>query len=105
MESKFNFNLFLFCFLEILVSTLSYPCIINGFLFRTLHIVWKNVIRVYSTQTGDFVREFEPSGYRISGIILHPDNISVIVGCTENGELYFWNCQSGIITRKLVRNC
>ncbi|XP_071651739.1 WD repeat-containing protein 75 isoform X1 [Temnothorax longispinosus] len=68
---------------------------------ETLHIVWKNVIRVYSTQTGDFVREFEPLDYRIAGIIAHPDNASVIIGCTENGELYFWNCQSGIITKKL----
>jgi len=73
------------------------------FFYRTLHIVWKNVIRVYSTQTGDFVREFEPLDYRIAGIIAHPDNASVIIGCTENGELYFWNCQSGIITKKLVR--
>ncbi|KAL6434766.1 hypothetical protein ACFW04_005163 [Cataglyphis niger] len=68
---------------------------------ETLYIVWKNVIRVYSTQTGDFVREFEPSNYRIAGIIVHPDNANVIIGCTENGELDFWNCQSGIITKKL----
>ncbi|XP_011056912.1 PREDICTED: WD repeat-containing protein 75 isoform X1 [Acromyrmex echinatior] len=68
---------------------------------ETLYIVWKNVIRVYSTQTGDFVREFEPLDYRIAGVIPHPDNVSVIIGCTENGELYFWNCQSGIITKKL----
>ncbi|XP_012060006.1 PREDICTED: WD repeat-containing protein 75 [Atta cephalotes] len=68
---------------------------------ETLYIVWKNVIRVYSTQTGDFVREFESLDYRIAGVIPHPDNVSVIIGCTENGELYFWNCQSGIITKKL----
>ncbi|KAG5319933.1 WDR75 protein, partial [Pseudoatta argentina] len=68
---------------------------------ETLYIMWKNVIRVYSTQTGDFVREFEPLDYRIAGVIPHPDNASVIIGCTENGELYFWNCQSGIITKKL----
>lgn len=68
---------------------------------ETLFIVWKNVIRVYSTRTGDFVREFEPLSYRITGIIVHPDNGNVIVGCTENGNLDFWNCQSGIITKKL----
>ncbi|KYN04804.1 WD repeat-containing protein 75 [Cyphomyrmex costatus] len=68
---------------------------------ETLYIVWKNVIRVYSTQTGDFVREFEPLDYRIARLIPHPDNISIIIGCTENGELYFWNCQSEIITKKL----
>ncbi|KAL6257883.1 hypothetical protein P5V15_011482 [Pogonomyrmex californicus] len=68
---------------------------------ETLYIIWKNVIRVYSTQTGDFVREFESSNYRITGIIAHPDNASVIIGCIENGKLNFWNCQSGIITKKL----
>lgn len=61
------------------------------------------MIRVYSTQTGDFVREFEPSNYRIAGVILHPDNVNTIIGCTESGELDFWDYQSGIITKKLVR--
>lgn len=65
--------------------------------------MWKNVIKVYSTQTGDFVREFESCNYRIAGIIIHPDNSNVIVGCTESGELDFWDCLSGIITKKLVR--
>lgn len=68
---------------------------------ETLHIVWKNVIRVYSTQTGDFVREFESLDHRIAGVTVHPDNASVIIGCTENGELNLWNCQSGINTKKL----
>lgn len=49
------------------------------------------------------MREFEPSNYRIAGIMVHPDNNNVIVSCTESGELDFWNCQSGIITKKLVR--
>lgn len=49
------------------------------------------------------MREFEPSNYRIAGIIIHPDNTNIIVGCTESGELDFWDCQSGIITKKLVR--
>jgi len=109
MESKFNFSFqFPLHFLEVSVSPLAITHVHNVqavkfFFYRTLHIVWKNVIRVYSTQTGDFVREFEPLDYRIAGIIAHPDNTSVIIGCTENGELYFWNCQSGIITKKLVR--
>ncbi|EZA57753.1 WD repeat-containing protein [Ooceraea biroi] len=67
----------------------------------TLYILWKNVIRVYSTQTGDFVREFEAADYRITGMLIHPDNNNVIIGCTENGELNCWSCQSGIITKKL----
>lgn len=55
-----------------------------------------------STQTGDFVREFEPSDYRIVGVVMHPENVHVIIGCTEKGQLDFWNCQNNIITKKLV---
>jgi len=72
------------------------------FFFSTLYILWKNLIRAYSTQTGDFVREFEAADYRIAGMIMHPDNSNIIIGCTENGELNYWSCQSGIITKKLV---
>ncbi|XP_076755512.1 WD repeat-containing protein l(2)05287 [Xylocopa sonorina] len=68
---------------------------------ETLYIVWKHIIRAYSTQTGDFVRELEPADYRIAGLIVHPENPNVIIACTENGELNFWNCQSGITTKKL----
>ncbi|KAH0956856.1 hypothetical protein HN011_012186 [Eciton burchellii] len=70
----------------------------------TLYILWKNLIRAYSTQTGDFVREFEAADYRIAGMIMHPDNSNIIIGCTENGELNYWSCQSGIITKKLQLN-
>ncbi|XP_014479883.1 PREDICTED: WD repeat-containing protein 75 isoform X2 [Dinoponera quadriceps] len=68
---------------------------------ETLYVVWKNIIKVCSTQTGDFVREFEPSDYRIAGILVHPDNVHVIIGCTEKGQLDFWSCQSNVITKKL----
>ncbi|XP_076232800.1 WD repeat-containing protein l(2)05287 [Calliopsis andreniformis] len=68
---------------------------------ETLYIVWKHVIRAYSTQTGDFVRELEPANNRIAGLTIHPENPSSIIACTENGELNFWSCQSGIITKKL----
>ncbi|CAK9809581.1 WD repeat-containing protein 75 [Anthophora plagiata] len=66
-----------------------------------LYIVWKHVIRAYSTQTGDFVKELEPASHRIAGLIIHPENVNLIIACTENGELNFWSCQNGIITKKL----
>ncbi|KAK9297876.1 hypothetical protein QLX08_008625 [Tetragonisca angustula] len=68
---------------------------------ETLYIVWKHIIRAYSTQTGDFVKELEPASNRIAGLIIHPENPNLIIACTENGELNFWSCQSGIITKKL----
>ncbi|XP_076674924.1 WD repeat-containing protein l(2)05287 [Andrena cerasifolii] len=68
---------------------------------ETLYIVWKYVIRAYSTQTGDFVKELEPANHRIAGLIVHPENPNAVIACTEHGELNFWSCQSGIITKKL----
>ncbi|XP_033329848.2 WD repeat-containing protein l(2)05287 [Megalopta genalis] len=69
-----------------------------------LYIIWKHYVRAYSTQTGDFVKELEPASHRITGLIVHPGNFNNIIACTENGELNFWSCQSGIITKKLKLN-
>lgn len=66
-----------------------------------LYVIWKQVIRKYSTQTGDFVGEFEPADTKISGLSFYSDNFNTIVGCTESAELINWNSQNGIITRKL----
>ncbi|XP_017882412.1 WD repeat-containing protein 75 [Ceratina calcarata] len=52
---------------------------------ETLYIVWKHVIRAYSTQTGDFVKELEPANHRIAGLIIHPENPNLLIACTENG--------------------
>ncbi|XP_066602543.1 WD repeat-containing protein 75 [Prorops nasuta] len=68
---------------------------------ETMYIIWKHVIRVYSTQTGDFVKEFEVIDHKIAGIILHPESPTTIIGCTDNAELSYWNCQNGIVTKKL----
>ncbi|KAK2582531.1 hypothetical protein KPH14_004825 [Odynerus spinipes] len=68
---------------------------------ETLYVIWKHTVRAYSTQTGDFVQEFEGVDHRISGIVLHPDGFDTVIGCTDNGQLNFWSCQTGIITKKL----
>lgn len=76
---------------------------VHKFFFRTLYLVRKNVVRIYSTQTGDFVQEFEPSDYRIVNILMHPENDHAIIGCTERGQLDVWSYPSSIIIKKLVR--
>ncbi|XP_032679109.1 WD repeat-containing protein 75 isoform X2 [Odontomachus brunneus] len=68
---------------------------------ETLYLVRKNAIRVYSTQTGDFVQEFEPSDHRIVGIQMHPGNDCAVMGCTEKGQLDIWSYPSSIIIKKL----
>lgn len=69
---------------------------------RTVYVVWKQVIRAYSAQTGDFVKELEPAEHKIISITLSPENSDTILGCTDNGELLYWNCQNGLITIKTV---
>lgn len=64
--------------------------------------MWKQVIRAYSTQTGDFVKEFEPADHKLISITLLPYNADTIIGCTDNAELVYWNCQNGLITNKTV---
>lgn len=48
------------------------------------------------------MQEFEGIDRRISGIVPYPDGYNTVIGCTDNGQLNFWSCQSGIITKKLV---
>ncbi|XP_012275072.1 WD repeat-containing protein 75 [Orussus abietinus] len=67
---------------------------------EVLYVVRKQTIRSYSTQTGDFVREFEPLEHKISGISIHPNNTGTIVGCSETADVVFWNCHSGIIAQR-----
>ncbi|XP_043271275.1 WD repeat-containing protein 75 [Venturia canescens] len=69
-----------------------------------LYVVWKQVIRTYSTNTGDFVREFEPADNRITGIVHHSEDFNTIVGCTETGDLVNWNSQNGLVFKKLKLN-
>ncbi|XP_047366330.1 WD repeat-containing protein 75 isoform X1 [Vespa velutina] len=71
---------------------------------ETLYVIWKHTLRAYSTQTGDFVQEFESISRRISGIVPYPDGFNTVIGCTDNGQLNFWSCQSGIITKTLNLN-
>ncbi|XP_014214373.1 WD repeat-containing protein 75 [Copidosoma floridanum] len=67
---------------------------------ETLYVVWKHAIRAYSTTTSDFVKEFELADHKIIGITLSPENSSTLIGCTDNGELIYWNCHNGLITMK-----
>lgn len=66
-----------------------------------LFIIWKQTIRAYSAQTGDFVREFEQAEGRIIGIALHPNFSNTVIGCINTGQLIFWDCHSGLITSNL----
>ncbi|KAK0178506.1 hypothetical protein PV327_007392 [Microctonus hyperodae] len=67
---------------------------------EALYVLWGQLIRVYSSQTGDFVQEFEPAENKLVDIVIYEGNTSVIVGCTENGDLVQWNIQNGLITKK-----
>ncbi|XP_001602638.1 WD repeat-containing protein 75 [Nasonia vitripennis] len=65
-----------------------------------VYVVWKQVIRAYSAKTGDFVKELEPAKHKIISITLSPENSDTILGCTDSGEILYWNSQNGLITMK-----
>ncbi|XP_015598224.1 WD repeat-containing protein 75 [Cephus cinctus] len=69
-----------------------------------LYVVWKQVIRAFSTQTGDFVREFESIEGKIAGIASCSHSLSTIIGCSDIGELIFWNCYNGLIIKRYALN-
>lgn len=58
-------------------------------------------ILVYSTQTGEYVRELEgiPSK-KIIAIQCDQNNPKLLYGCTESGDIISWKWKSGVINDK-----
>lgn len=69
--------------------------------FRTLFVVSDDHILVYSTQTGEYVRELEGiPGKKIIAIQVDPNNPKLLYGCTESGDIISWKWKSGVINEK-----
>lgn len=75
---------------------------INVYIFRFLYIISIYVLKAFSTKTGDFVKDFEPVGNRIIGACLCEKYEGTVIGCTESGEIAFWNADTGKIRKTFV---
>lgn len=69
--------------------------------FRSLFVISDDHILVYSTQTGEYVRELEgiPSK-KIVAIQCDPNSPKLLYGCTESGDIISWKWKSGVINEK-----
>lgn len=56
---------------------------------------------MYSTLTGEYVRELEGiPGKKIVAIQCELNNPKLLYGCTESGEIISWKWKSGVINEK-----
>ncbi len=76
---------------------------------RTLFIlradIHTNTVRSYSTNTGEFISNFEEANGHIVNIQTLPDQPKVLLGCTYCGEIVKWEVKSGTIIATAVSVC
>ncbi|XP_031624324.1 WD repeat-containing protein 75 [Contarinia nasturtii] len=67
----------------------------------SLFVISHDHILVYSSTTGEYVRELEGiSGKKIIAIQCDPNNSKLLYGCTESGDIISWKWKSGVINEK-----
>lgn len=72
------------------------------FLARIIYVIWGNVVRAYSVQTGELLRDYEGLIDNIVAVHFHPYNSKLLIACSESGEIGFWKWKSGIYHNKIV---
>lgn len=69
--------------------------------FSSLFVISDDHILVYSSTTGEYVRELEGiSGRKIIAIQCDPNNAKLLYGCTDCGDIISWKWKSGVINEK-----
>lgn len=70
--------------------------------FRSsLFVIADDQILVYSTQTGEYVRDLDGvPGKKIIATQCDPNNPKLLYGCTESGDIISWKWKSGVINEK-----
>lgn len=63
---------------------------------RNLYVVYGQIIRAYSTHTGELVRDYRGLSQPAIGVQLHPTRPELVVAVSESGELMAWRWESGI---------
>lgn len=71
------------------------------FLASSLFVIADDHILVYSTHTGEYVRDLDGiPGKKIIATHCDPMNPKSLYGCTESGDIILWKWKSGVITEK-----
>lgn len=71
--------------------------------FRILYVACYDSIRLFSTVTGEIVRELSDNkDGKIVGFNIEPVGGKSLIACTQNGTIITWKLDSYIIANKLV---
>lgn len=71
------------------------------FLCSSLFVIADDQILVYSTQTGEYVRDLDGvPGKKIIATQCDPNDPKLLYGCTESGDIISWKWISGVINEK-----
>lgn len=77
-----------------------YNCIYS-FFCSCLFVIADDQILVYSTKTGEYVRDLDGvPGKKIIATQCDPNNPKLLYGCTESGDIISWKWVSGVINEK-----
>ncbi|XP_026463240.1 WD repeat-containing protein 75-like [Ctenocephalides felis] len=68
---------------------------------QIIYVIWGNVVRAYSVQTGELLRDYEGLIDNIVAVHFHPYNSKLLIACSESGEIGFWKWKSGIYHNKI----
>lgn len=72
------------------------------FVFSSLFVISDDHVLVYSSATGEYIRELEGiTGKKIISIQCDPNNSKLLFGCTETGDIISWKWKSGVINEKI----
>lgn len=61
------------------------------------------MVRVYSTLTGEWIRDLDGPNAQIIGTQYDQQNAKILYACTETGEVVSWKWRSGVVHEKIVR--
>lgn len=69
--------------------------------YSSLFVISDDHILVYSTHTGEYVRDLDGvPGKRIIATQCDPNNPKLLYGCTESGDIISWKWKSGVFHEK-----
>lgn len=71
------------------------------FLFRILFVIWDNVVRAYSSQTGEWIRDLEGASTDIVSLQTDPECTKLVYACTSTGQVLSWKWRSGVIDENI----
>lgn len=68
---------------------------------ESLYVISKNIIQVFSTTTGERLKDFDiGTTNKLIGLEFDLNNPKILIGCSETGEIVHWKCKNGSLESK-----